>query len=90
MAPTEKKKPCYGQVPFHLDAADLEAAKDMGFLNVTVSVQQCDPSKEDYGVAYANRDNVGTAYHASQRQVFLQEGKRILRSKRSSRCSQDS
>eukprot|EP00644_Phytophthora_capsici_P009774 jgi/Phyca11/118082/e_gw1.35.167.1 len=43
----------------------------MGFLNSTVSVQQCDPSKEDYGVAYANRDNVGTAYHASQKEIQL-------------------
>ncbi|KAE9229844.1 hypothetical protein PF005_g3707 [Phytophthora fragariae] len=32
---------------------------EMGLLRSSVAVRQCDPHIEDFGVAYANRDNVG-------------------------------
>ncbi|KAE9346040.1 hypothetical protein PR003_g7631 [Phytophthora rubi] len=38
---------------------------EMGLLRSSVAVRQCDPHIEDFGVAYANRDNVGVEYYTS-------------------------
>ncbi|POM81886.1 Hypothetical protein PHPALM_76 [Phytophthora palmivora] len=63
--------PCYGVVPFALDAADIAKACELGLLRQNVPVQQADSTKEDFGIAYARRDNVGAEYHGSQKAIQL-------------------
>ncbi|KAE9051863.1 hypothetical protein PR003_g1620 [Phytophthora rubi] len=46
-------------------------ANEMGLLRSSVAVRQCDPHIEDFGVAYANRDNVGVEYYTSQKDIQL-------------------
>jgi hypothetical protein len=43
----------------------------MGLLSSRVAAQQYDSSQDDFGVAYLNRDNVGTEYHGSQKDIQL-------------------
>ncbi|POM76370.1 Hypothetical protein PHPALM_6396 [Phytophthora palmivora] len=53
---SSKKIPCYGVVPSS---------------PVNVPVQQADSTHEDFGTAYARRDNVGAEYHGSQKVIQL-------------------
>ncbi|KAF1787026.1 hypothetical protein GQ600_21433 [Phytophthora cactorum] len=70
MAPaSSKKKLCYGDVAFFLEASDLPKARDMGLLRSGVAVQQCDPTNDDYGVGCARRDNVGAEYDGSRKAI---------------------
>ncbi|OWZ13307.1 hypothetical protein PHMEG_00013391 [Phytophthora megakarya] len=69
MPPIKKKEKVFGQAPFSLEAADLASAQSLGLLRNEVIVQQSDPSRQDYGVAFFNCDNVGVEYHESQRAI---------------------
>ncbi|ETN07129.1 hypothetical protein PPTG_13526 [Phytophthora nicotianae INRA-310] len=59
----------HGAAQFTLDSSDLAMATNLGLLKTDVQVQDTDPSKSDFGVAYCQRANVASETHGTQKAI---------------------